>query len=118
MTSREQTELICKALDDKKALDIQVIDIHDISVLADYFVIASAENGNQLLAMQDAADEAMYKNGINAKQIEGNSKSTWILMDYEDVIVHLFSKEDRVFYNLERIWKDGKQMTFDEFLSK
>ena len=96
------------ALEDKKAEDIKVIDIHEVSSIADYFIIANGSNQNQLAAMQDAVDEAMYKSGLHAKQIEGNQNSTWILIDYNDVIVHLFSKEDRLFYDLERIWKDGR----------
>ena len=101
-------QCVCAALDDKKAEDIKVIDIKDVSVIADYFIVASGSNQNQLQAMQDAVDEVLYKNGIHAKQIEGNRNSTWILMDYEDIIIHLFSEEDRLFYDLERIWKDGK----------
>lgn len=96
------------ALEDKKAEDITVIDISGVSSIADYFIIANGSNANQLAAMKDAVDEAFYKNGMNAKQIEGNNNSTWILIDYNDVIVHLFDKEDRLFYDLERIWKDGK----------
>ena len=96
------------ALEDKKAEDIKVIDIGEVSSIADYFIIATGSNSNQLAAMQDAVDEVMYKAGIEAKQVEGNNNSTWILIDYNDVIVHLFSKEDRLFYDLERIWKDGK----------
>ena len=95
-------------LRDKKAEDVTVIDITGVSSIADYFIIANGNNQNQLTAMQDAVDEALYKAGLHAKQIEGNNKSTWILMDYEDIIVHLFSKEDRLFYDLERIWRDGK----------
>lgn len=96
------------ALEDKKAEDITVIDITGVSSIADYFIIANGNNQNQLTAMQDAVDEALYKSGLHAKQIEGNNQSTWILMDYQDIIVHLFSKEDRLFYDLERIWRDGK----------
>ncbi len=96
------------ALEDKKAEEVTVIDIGEVSSIADYFIIASGNNQNQLTAMQDAVDEALYKAGMHVKQIEGNSKSTWILMDYQDIIVHLFSKEDRLFYDLERIWRDGK----------
>ncbi|MBO6215881.1 MAG: ribosome silencing factor [Lachnospiraceae bacterium] len=103
-------KLAVKALDEKKAIDIRVIEIGEISVIADYFVMASASNNNQLQAMQDAVDEALYKNGIHAKNVEGNRSSTWILLDYEDVVVHLFSKEDRLFYDLERIWQDGKEI--------
>lgn len=98
---------IYQALDDKKAEDIKVIDIKNVSVMADYFVVASGDNMNQLHAMQNEVDKVLHEHGISAKQIEGNRSSTWILMDYEDVIVHLFSQEDRLFYNLERIWQDG-----------
>ena len=114
MNSKEMTKLIVDALEDKKALDVKIINIEGISLLADYFIVASASNQSQLVAMQDAADEAMYKNGIHALSIEGNRNSTWILMDYQDVIVHLFSEEDRLFYNLERIWQDGKVVSKDE----
>ena len=102
------------ALEDKKAEDITVIDISEVSSIADYFIIANGSNANQLAAMQDAVDEAFYKAGLHAKQIEGNKNSTWILIDYNDVIVHLFDKEDRLFYDLERIWKDGKVLELSE----
>ena len=108
MEIKELTKLVCTALEDKKAIDVKVIDISEVSVIADYFVVASASNQNQLLAMQDEVDRVMYENGLNAKSIEGNRQSTWILLDYEDIIVHLFTEEDRTFYDLERIWKDGK----------
>jgi ribosome-associated protein len=113
----ETLELVKKAvaaLDDKKAEDIKVIDIREISTIADYFIIASGSNQNQLTAMQDAVDEELHKAGIHVKQIEGNRNSTWILMDYEDIIVHLFSKQDRLFYDLERIWRDGKEIRMEE----
>lgn len=102
-----------QALEDKKAEDIKVIDIGEVSSIADYFIIANGSNANQLAAMKDAVDEAVYKAGMEAKQVEGNNNSTWILIDYNDIIVHLFSKEDRLFYDLERIWKDGKVITFE-----
>ena len=108
METLELVKKIKAALEDKKAEDITAIDIREVSSIADYFVIANGSNANQLTAMQDAVDEAMYTNGVHAKQVEGNGNSTWILMDYQDIIVHLFSKEDRLFYDLERIWKDGK----------
>ncbi len=108
METLDLVKKVAGALEDKKAEDITVIDISEVSSIADYFIIATGLNSNQLTAMQDAVDEVMYTNGIHAKQVEGNNNSTWILMDYQDVIVHLFSKEDRLFYDLERIWKDGK----------
>lgn len=107
MDSREMAKLVCKALDDKKAIDVKAIDISNVSIMADYFIVASASNQSQMNAMQDEVDKILYENGIHAKSIEGNRQSTWVLMDYEDVIVHLFSEEDRLFYDLERIWKDG-----------
>ena len=104
MNSKELTKIAVKALEDKKGEDIKIIDIHEVSVLADYFIIADGANQNQLQAMCDAVEEDLYKAGCKLKQTEGNRNSTWILMDYGDVIVHVFSKEDRLFYDLERIW--------------
>ena len=111
---KELLKKVYQALNDKKAEEITLLEIGQISPIADYFVIASGSNVNQLNAMKDAVDEVMYTNGLHARQIEGNSKSTWILMDYGDMIVHLFSKEDRLFYNLERIWKDSKEINPEE----
>lgn len=100
---------IVNALKDKKGMDIEVIDIRDISTISDFFVIASADNANQLRALQQNVEEIMYKEEhMNPKQVEGNKASTWILIDYGDIVVHLFSEEDRLFYDLEKVWKDGK----------
>ena len=112
--SRKMAQIACKALSEKKAEEIKVIDISDVSVIADYFVIASANNPNQIAALIDAVDEAMYKAGYEQAQLEGNQKSSWVLIDYKDVIIHIFSKEDRLFYDLERIWKDGKMIEPEE----
>lgn len=108
MQTIDLVKKIVEALEDKKAEDITVLDIGGVSSIADYFIIANGNNANQLTAMEDAVDEAMYTNGVHKKQVEGTSNSTWILMDYQDIIVHLFSKEDRQFYDLDRIWRDGK----------
>ena len=112
--SREMAKIACHALGEKKAEDIQVIDIRNISVIADYFVIASASNSNQIQAMMDAAEEELYKAGYHCTQKEGNSNSSWVLMDYKDIIIHIFSKEDRLFYDLERMWTDGKQIDVNQ----
>lgn len=106
--SREMAKIACHALSEKKADDVQVIDISEVSVIADCFIVASASNTNQMQAMMDAVEEDLYKAGYTCSQKEGNQKSSWLLMDYKDIIIHLFSKEDRLFYDLERIWKDGK----------
>ncbi len=108
MTALELCKTAVAALEDRKAEDVTVIDIQEVSTIADYFIIADGNNENQMQAMRDAVDEALYKAGLSVRQIEGNQKSTWILMDYGDIIVHIFSKEDRLFYDLERIWRDGK----------
>ncbi len=104
---KENVKKIYEAIDDKKAIDIKVIDISGVSIVADYFIIASASNPNQLEALEDAADKVMYKQDILPKQVEGGKNSPWILMDYGDIIVHLFTEEGRDFYDLERIWRDG-----------
>ena len=110
--------LACKAVDEKKAHDIKVIDIHEVSVIADFFLIASGSNQNQVQAMADNVEETLAKAGYEPKQIEGTRNSSWILMDYGDVIVHVFDEENRLFYDLERIWRDGKVLEMDEYLEK
>ena len=99
---------IYKALDDKKAEDIQIIDIHEVSYMADYFIIANGTNVNQIHALCDNVSEELAKLSLHAKQTEGYATGKWILMDYGDIIIHIFDKESRSYYDLERIWKDGK----------
>ena len=117
-TEKMMAQIACKAMDDKKGQDIKVIYIHTVSVIADYFVIASGTNSNQVQAIVDNVEEQLGRAGFEAKQIEGNRNSSWILMDYGDVIVHVFDEENRLFYDLERIWRDGKVLEMDEFLEK
>ena len=112
----EMVRLACKAMDEKKAIDIKVIDIHEVSVIADYFVIASGSNLNQVQAMVDNVEEQLGRAGYEPKQVEGTRGSNWILMDYGDLIIHVFDEENRLFYDLERIWRDGKEVDVDEFL--
>lgn len=114
---KEMARLACKALEDKKGQDIKIIDIHEVSVIADYFIIASGSNPNQVQAMVDNVEEQLGRAGYEAKQIEGSKNSSWILMDYGDLIVHIFDEENRLFYDLERIWRDGKVLDAQEFLS-
>ena len=106
--SKEMVKLAVEALEEKKGEDVKVIDIEGVSVIADYFVLASASNANQTQALVDNVEEKLFKAGYECHQKEGSMSSTWVLMDYGDVIVHVFSKEDRLFYDLERIWRDGK----------
>lgn len=108
MKSNEIAKLVYDALEDKKAQDIRIIDISGISVMADYFLIASGSNSNQVKALADNVEEQLHKEGIHPRQIEGYQTANWILMDFNDIIVHIFNEEDRLFYNLEKIWLDGK----------
>ena len=117
-TEKMMAQIACKAIDDKKGQDIKIIDIHNVSVIADYFVIASGTNSNQVQAIVDNVEEQLGRAGFEAKQIEGNRNSSWILMDYGDVIVHVFDEENRLFYDLERIWRDRKVLEMDAFLEK
>ncbi len=98
------------ALSEKKAIDLRVIDISQISIMADYFIIASGANVNQMQAMCDNVRDKLAGSGIVARQVEGYDSAGWILMDYGDVVIHVFDRENRSFYNLERIWSDGKDV--------
>ena len=107
MDSKQITKITVDALDDKKGVNIKVIDISEISILADYFIIAGGTNENQVKALADNVEEQLAKNELMPKQIEGYDNANWILMDYQDVIVHIFNEQDRLFFDLERIWSDG-----------
>lgn len=112
--SKKMVKLAYEALEEKKAEDIQIIEIKDISIIADYFIIANGTNSSQVDALVGSVSDALGKNGFETKRVEGVRSASWILMDYGDVIVHIFSKEDRLFYNLERIWRDGKSISKEE----
>ena len=91
----------------------KVLDIKKISSVADYFIIASGSNPNQVQALVDNVEEQMYKAGYDDPRVEGYNTASWVLLDYNDVIVHVFSQDDRLFYDLERIWRDGKEIDVD-----
>lgn len=112
--AKDMVKTIVDALSDKKGEDIRVIDISGVTVIADYFIIASGSNSNQVQALVDNVEEQMDKAGYQNPKVEGYNTASWILLDYNDVIVHVFSKEDRLFYDLERIWRDGKEMNIEE----
>jgi len=106
--SKELVKLAYKALDDKKAEDIRIIDISEISVIADYFIIANGTNRNHVNALVDNVEEVLYKAGYTDCRKEGSNGSSWVLLDFSDVIIHIFDSESRKYYNLERIWNDGR----------
>lgn len=110
MESRELAKIAYNALDEKKGINISIIDISEISTLADYFIIAGGNNENQVKALANSVEEEMYKVDCKPKHVEGFDNANWILMDFSDIIVHVFNEEDRLFYDLERIWRDGKHL--------
>lgn len=109
---------LCKtayeALDDKQGMDIKILDIHEISILADYFIIAHGNNPNHVRAMIDEVQDKLSEAGYDAAGIEGYGDGTWVLMDFGRIIVHVFHKEARLFYDLERIWSDGRVIRPEE----
>lgn len=110
MDSKQITKIAYDALEDKLGVNITIIDISEISILADYFIIAGGTNDNQVKALADNVEEKLLDENIEPKQIEGYDNANWILMDYQDVIIHIFNEEDRLFFDLERIWSDGKKV--------
>lgn len=101
-------KIIIDALEDKKAENIQLIDISEISTVADYFVITNGANKSQIQALSDNVEEKLAADGIRPKNIEGYHSANWILLDYRDILIHIFDKESRGFYDLEHLWRDGK----------
>ena len=108
--SNEMAKIVYDALDEKKAEGIVMLEVSDITILADYFIIANGTNSSQVQALVDNVEEKLGKAGVHPKRIEGIGSTNWVLMDYGDIIVHIFSKEDRLFYDIERIWRDGKKV--------
>ena len=106
--SKKMAAIAIDALKDRKGEDVHTIDISSISTIADYFVIASGTNINQVQALADNVQEMLGRAGYMTKNVEGYDAGNWILLDFGDIIVHVFDKENRLFYDLERIWRDGK----------
>lgn len=112
----ETVKVICHALQDKKAGDIRVIRLSNkVSIVADYFVMASGSSRNQVHALADHVEEELLKIGHKPRHIEGYQTAQWILMDYGDFIIHIFDDENRRFYNLERLWRDGAAIEIPDF---
>lgn len=108
MNNKELVKAIYDAIDDKKGERITIIDISKVSIISDYFIIADGNNINQVQAICNNVDEAARKAGITEIVVEGYRTGNWILMDMGSVVVHIFNKEDRFFYDIERIWSDGE----------
>ncbi|WP_294581614.1 ribosome silencing factor [uncultured Thomasclavelia sp.] len=109
-------EIIVRALDDKLAKDIVAIDMQLASPIYDTFVICTADNERLMDALRDSVEEKCEENGYAVKQIEGRRNSKWLLMDYGDIIVHIFDIEERQMYNLEKLWADMPRIDISEYL--
>jgi len=108
LKNKELLKAVHKAMDDKFGEEITILDISNLSVMADYFVITHGNNPNQVKAIADEVRETCHKAGIKINHSEGYDTATWILLDFSDIIVHIFNKEDREFYNIERVWADAE----------
>ena len=116
MSSLQTAKFAAKALDSKKGRDIRVIRINDVSILADYMVIATGNSSTQVKALSEEVEEKLDQEGVSVSHIEGHRSNTWILLDYVDVIVHVFSDEARQYYDLERLWQDGEILEIHQIL--
>lgn len=116
ISQNEKLSTIVKALDSKRAEDIRIIEIGDLTIVADYFVIANGTSSTQTKALAEEVEFKMSQLGIEPNRTEGYQGATWVVLDYGDIIVHVFYKETRDQYNLERLWSDGKDIDVKQFL--
>lgn len=116
MEINEKLKKIVKVLDAKKAEDIEVLGIRDLTVLSDYFVIANGTSTTHTKTLADEVEFQLSQEGIKPARTEGHNGSNWIIIDYSDIIVHVFYKETREFYQLERLWADGEHVDIEELL--
>ena len=117
MTQEEFLSAAVKTLDTKKAEDIKVIGIKDLTIIADYFIIANGMSSTHTRSLADELEFRLKEQGIEPRQVQGNNGSNWIILDYSNVVVHIFNKEMRDFYNLERLWSDGEEVDISKYLS-
>lgn len=115
---KEVLKTIVKALDSKRAEDIMAVGIRDLTIIADYFVIANGTSTTQTKALADSVEYELKKLGLEPARTEGYAQANWIILDYGDIIVHVFYKETRDFYNLEKLWSDGVKVDISEYLTR
>ncbi|MDH8678373.1 ribosome silencing factor [Fusibacter bizertensis] len=106
------SEKIYTVLDDKKAHEIVVLSVKGINPIADYFIICTGTSSTHINALSDYVEKEMAKEGIKIKHKEGKQQGGWLLLDYRDIVVHIFNSETRDYYSLERIWNDAKRVNF------
>ncbi|WP_026689172.1 ribosome silencing factor [Alteribacter aurantiacus] len=116
MEPKQLLDLVVNAADDKRAEDIVALDMEGISLMADYFVICHGNSPKQVEAIAQEVKSKAQEADIDVKRLEGTDEARWILIDLNDVIVHVFHKEDRNYYNLEKLWADAKYVNLDPVL--
>lgn len=116
MEIQEKLKKIVEVLDAKKAENIEVLGIRDLTVLTDYFVIANGTSTTHTKTLADEVEFQLSQAGVKPTRTEGHNGSNWIIIDYSDIIVHIFYKETREFYQLERLWADGEHVDISEIL--
>lgn len=116
MTQQEKLELIIKTLDSKRSEDIQAIKVADLTILADYFVIVNGTSNTHTRTLADEVEFQLTQKGIEPLRRETDTGNTWIVLDYADIIIHVFYKEARNFYKLESLWADGEQVDISDLL--
>ena len=114
----DRLKVIVKALDDKRATNIDVLDISEISSLSDYFVICTCNSGVQVRAAADEVEVKMKELGEPPLHTEGYGSNEWVLLDYGSIIVHVFYKSARDYYKLERLWADGTELPLSDFIKE
>jgi len=115
---RDALKIALEAVDDKKASDLVVLDISGIASFADYFLLCSGDSSRQIHAIADEVEEKLRTHGLRPTHIEGYRNAEWVLMDYIDLVVHIFSKRARAYYDLERLWRDGKRLDAEKLLTE
>jgi len=118
MTQKETIEKIVKALDSKKAQNIKVVKISNLTILAEYFIIANGNSTTQTKSLANEVDFKLSQEGIQPTRTEGYASATWIVLDYSDIIVHVFCKDTRDYYQLERLWADGEEVDISEYITE
>jgi len=113
----EALRLALVAFEDKKAFDIVLLDISKVASFASYFLMCSGDSSRQIQAIADEVEKKLKENGIRPNHVEGYRHAEWILMDYVDLVVHVFSKSARAYYDLERLWRDGKRLDAQRVLN-
>lgn len=114
MTTQEKLDIIVKSCEDKKGIDIKVLDIKGMTSIADYFVIVSGNSSTQVDALAREIDEKLSEKGEGPQNQEGKNSSRWIILDFGDIIVHVFHKDEREYYNLERLWEENQEAKEEE----